>query len=246
MSLNTLDELFQSGAPGFFTRETPIGSSISGPIVSATSIQSTDYATKKPETWDDGRPKMLLAVTVASSMRTTPDDNGHRTIYIKTWGEQSKAVKLAFQNAYGPTALASQALATGNIFSAAYTGEMQGDFGSPTKLYSYQIQPANTGLDQGFAQPAPIHQAPQAPAQFGQQQGPPPVWAQPAPAVQAIPQAPAPIQAPLPVATPAPAAAPVADPAGTARQLIALGIPDDQITAATGLDPAVITALRAQ
>lgn len=268
MSLNALDDLFQSGAPGFFNRDTPVGSSVSGPIVSATSIQSTDYATKKAETWDDGRPKMLLAVTVASNLRTTPDDNGHRTIYIKTWGEQSKAVKLAFQNAYGPTALASQALATGNIFTATYTGEMQGDFGSPTKLYTYQIQPANPGVDAGFqpsAQQPPVQAPPVSP--WGQQ-GPPPAWATQAPAApapaplpavpaqtppvqaypqpvaQPLPQAPAPVQA---VPSPAVAAspAPVADPAGTARQLIALGIPDEQITAATGLDPAVIAQLRA-
>lgn len=263
MSINDIDALFASGAPGFFNSETPVGASVSGPIISATPIQSTDFATKKPETWDDGRAKMLLAITIASNLRTTPDDNGHRTIYIKTWGEQSKAFKQAVQTACGPTASASQALAAGNIFTAAFTGTQPSDFGSPTKIFAYQIQPVNTAMDQAFAQPAAQqYQAPQSVDQRIAQQGQPPAWAtqgQP-PLQQAAPQAitqqypqpvqaPAPVQAlpqaPAPIAQPAPVAAPAEDPAGKARQLAALGIPNDQIAAATGLDPAVIAQVLA-
>ncbi|MFD2839353.1 hypothetical protein ACFSYH_02045 [Populibacterium corticicola] len=237
-AFNDIDALFASGAPSFFTKETPVGGSISGPIVSASPIQATDFATKQLETWDDGRPKMLLAVTVASNLHTTPDDNGHRTIYIKTWGEQAKAFKMAVQNACGPTASASQALAVGNLFAAQYTGEIPSQKGSPTKLYAYQIQPVNAGIDQSFGGQQQYTQPPvqQQPQQFGQNQGPAPSWATgqpqqptpPAPSApqqgypqqpgqfQQVPAAPAPIQqAPLPQA-PQPAQpvqqAPVAQP----------------------------------
>ncbi len=193
---NDIDALFSSGAPSFFTRDTPVGSQISGPIISASPIQATDFVTKQLETWDDGRPKMLLAVTIASNLQTTPDDNGHRTIYIKTWGEQSKAFKQAVQNACGPTATASQALAQGNIFTAAYTGEIPSQQGSPTKVYAYQIQPVNAGLDQSFGGQQQYTQSPvqQQPQQFGQNQGPAPTWATGQPQQPTPPAPPAPQQ----------------------------------------------------
>lgn len=59
--------------------------------------------------------------------------------------------------------------------------------------------------------------------------------------------APAPQQAPQAAPTPAPqpAAAAPADPAAQVRQLIALGLADDKIAAATGLDESVIATFRA-
>lgn len=67
---------------------------------------------------------------------------------------------------------------------------------------------------------------------------------QPTMAAAAPPAAqPAPTSAQAP--TPAPAAAPAANPAAQAQQLIAVGLGDEQIAAATGLDPAVVAAIRA-
>lgn len=257
MSITNIDDLFASGAPGFFNKDTPVGASITGTVVTLTAIQSSDYATKAPETWDDGRPKMLLALTIESNIRATQDDNGHRTIYIKTWGSQADAFKRAVQAAGGPTATVSQIVTPGARFTATYSGTEPSKFGSDTKLYTYQVQPGAAAVDNAFAQqPEPVQQPTQTPG-FGQ--GQPPAWATQPPAQQAPQaayQAPAPVQQPItqtpqPVATPAQQApvAPAAEPtdqAAQARQLIALGLDDEQIAGHTGLDPAVVTMLRNQ
>lgn len=261
MSITDIDSLFSSGAPGFFNAETPIGASISGTVVSISPLQATDFATKALETWDDGRPKMLLALTVASNLRNSPDDNGHRTIYIKTWGNQAQEFKRAVQAVGGPTATVSQVVRPGAGFTATYAGQEPSKFGSPTKLYTYQVHPGAAAVDAALpAAPAPTPDpwanahpqpawsmppvaAPVAPAQ--------PVYQQPtaqqyqapqAPVAQQIPQQPQPVAAPE---LAQPTAPPQQDPATIARQLIAVGQDDATIAAHTGLDPAVITALRA-
>lgn len=260
MSITDIDSLFSSGAPGFFNRDTPVGASISGTVVSISPLQATDFATKALETWDDGRPKMLLALTVASNLRNSPDDNGHRTIYIKTWGNQAAEFKRAVQAVGGPTATVSAVVQPGAGFTATYTGEEPSKFGSPTKLYTYQVHPGAAAVDAALPAQAPqqppidpwANAAPQQPAwslppvqapAAPVQQVAPQYQAPQAPVAQQIPQQPQPIQqAPQPVAAapiqaPAQPAAPQQDPTAIARQLIAVGQDDATIAAHTGLDP---------
>lgn len=222
-----IDDLLSGGARGFFRAETPVGASVSGTIVSVDAIQSTDFATKKPETWDDGRPKMLIAVTVQTALREGEDDTGQRGIYIKSWGTQAQALKEAIQAAGGPGAKASTVLVPGATFTATFTGTQPSDFGSPTKLYTYQVVPAAAAaLDQVGGQPVQQPAAPSAPA--------------PAPVSAPIPQ-PAPAPAAAPVAAPAAAAGPT--PAEQAKQLAALGMTAEQIAPELGLDPRVVQML---
>lgn len=270
MSITDIDSLFSSGAPGFFNRDIPVGASISGTVVSISPLQATDFATKALETWDDGRPKMLLALTVASNLRNSPDDNGHRTIYIKTWGNQAAEFKRAVQAVGGPTATVSAVVQPGAGFTATYTGEEPSKFGSPTKLYTYQVAPGAGAVDAAMPAQAPQQQYQQPPADPWANAAPAqPAWSMPpaqpvapvqqmpqyqapqAPVAQQIPQQPQPIQqapqpvAPAPIQAPTQPAPPAQDSAAIARQLIAVGQDDATIAAHTGLDPAVITALRA-
>lgn len=223
---SSLDDALGGGAKGFFRSETPVGASVTGTITQVTVIQSTDFATKKPETWDDGRPKELAAVTVQTALREGEDDTGQRAVYIKLWGVQAQALKDAIQAAGGPGAKASSVLVPGATFTATFTGTQPSDFGSPTKLYTYQIVPAATAaLDQVGGQPVQQPAAPSAPA-------------------AAPVSAPAPQPAPAPAAPAAPAT-PVAGPtpAEQAKQLAALGMTAEQIAPQLGLDPGVVQML---
>lgn len=244
---NPIDGLLSGGAVGFFNADTPVGAAIAGTIADVRAIQSTDFATKKPETWDDGRPKMLIAITIQTQLRTTAEDNGQRGIYVKSWGVQAAALKQAIQVAGGPAATASQVLVPGATFEAAYTGTQPSDFGSPTKLYAYRITPATTvaldGLTGGIQQ-APGVTAPSAWAGVGGQPTAPatPPLSTPAPAPVSAP----PPAAPTPVTQPATASPTVATgptPAETARQLHALGLDAGAIAAQLGLDPGVVAML---
>lgn len=230
MSLDSIDEaLAGGGAKSAFTRETPIGTEVTGTIIDASVQQIKDYVTSKPKFWDDGRPQEQIAIRLKTNLRdpSNQDDEGVRGVYIKTWGVWKEALLEAVKGA-GFTKV-SQALTPGNQFTAKFSGTQPSAQGSDTKLYQYTVQPAQAsalddlGADKGTGEiPAqqPVAQAP----------------------VSAPPAAPHP---PAPAAAPAPAPA-AADPIATARQLMALGIDDNTIAANTGLDPVVIAALRNQ
>lgn len=222
MSNSDIDALLSSaGATSFFRKETPIGASITGTVLEVTGRQSTDYVSGDPEFWDDGKPKMLIAITLQTALRDHVEDDGRRGVYVKTWGVQATALKDAVKAAGGATAGA--VLRPGATFTGTYTGETPSKAGSPTKLYSYQIvPPALAAIDQVGGQPT----APAAP----------PVSA---PAAQ-------PVSAPAPT-TPAPApaapAAPAVNPAQQAKSLAALGLTAEQIAPQLGLDPTVVAML---
>lgn len=224
MTENTLDDVLSGGgARSAFTKESPLGTTVSGTIVDATTSQINDYMTGKPKSWDDGRPQMQIVVRIKTDLNEpredgSPDD-GVRGVYIKTWGVWKEALVDAIRG-IGKVKV-SEALVPGNTFSATFSGTKPSSQGSDTKLYSYAIKEAQGNLDDAMG------------ADKGTGEMPP----QAAPAVT-----------PAPVAAPAaaPAPAPASDPIATARQLIALGIDDNTIATNTGLDPTVLAAIRNQ
>lgn len=229
MSLDQIDKaLAGAGAKSAMNKDTPVGTTVTGTVVEAALQQVRDYMTGEPKHWDDGNPQQQVVVKIQTSMREDAEDDGIRGVYIKTWGAQRDAFHEAVRNA-GCTK-ASEALQPGGEFSITFTGTRPSKAGSDEKVYSYAIKPAPAaGLDAALNTPAPTAAQPAA---FT----PPP--AAPAQA------APAPAQQPAPAAA-APAPAGGQDPAALAKQLITLGLPDEQIAATTGLDAAVITAIRA-
>ena len=140
-----------------------IGETLGGIIVATEVRQMTDFATGKPDSWDDGKPKNQIVVTVKTGGKTDDGDDEHGNVYIKTWGDQ----KFALVNAIKATGLsdANAALAPGNDFRVTYRGEKPNENPrfNAVKLYEYTITPrANLGgaLDDT---PAPTQAAP-APA----------------------------------------------------------------------------------
>lgn len=222
MSNNLDDVLGGAGGTTAFNRETPMGTKFTGTIVDATVQQIKDIRDGKPKTWDDGRPQEQIVVRIQTDLRNDEDDDGIRALYIKTWGVWKSALLEAVQA--GGFAKLSEALAPGNVFSDEYYADKPAPSAglSPTKLHRYTLAKGSpVTLDAAMGEPVNTNTGELSPV---------------APVAQAAP-APA----------PAPAAAPAApDPVATAKQLIALNIPDNVIAAQTGLADVVIAALRGQ
>lgn len=217
MSLNNLDEVLSGGGGATaFTKDTPIGTTFSGTIVDAMVRQIKDIKDDKPKFWDDGRPQEQIVVRVQTDHRNDADDDGIRALYIKTWGVWKAALLEAVQA--GGFGKVSDALAPGNFFSDTYTGDKPAERKgmSPTKLHKYEIRKGSpVALDSAIGGTVNTGTGEITPA---------PVTA-PAPAQPAVP------------ATP--------DPADLAMQLLVLGLPDNVISAQTGLSDVAVAAMRA-
>jgi hypothetical protein len=227
MSLDSLDEVLSGGgAKSAFTKDSPLGTTVTGTIIDASTNQIHDYMTGKPKTWDDGRPQMQIVVRVQTDQRVDADDDGVRGVYIKTWGPWKEALMAAIK-AIGKSK-PSEALVPGYGFTASFSGTKPSSQGSDTKLYTYRIEPrAQAAVDQAFGA-APVTAAP-APV---------------APVAPAVPAQAAPVTPMAPAVTPAPAGDP-SELAAKARQMISFGLPDAVIAQNTGLGMDIIAAVRA-
>lgn len=160
MNLSTLDDILSGG--GATAKFEAPGETYTGEVVDIAVRQVNDYDSGKPAFWDDGNPQEQIVVTIATADSTGPDDDGHRNVYIKGWGEQLKAFRQAAKNL-------GRNPRKGDVFTATYIGEGEKKnprFNAP-KLFQYEVQAGSTGLSNLTEQPAQQAQAPaaqQAPA----------------------------------------------------------------------------------
>lgn len=239
---DAMDKALRGGAKSAFTKSTPPGTTVGGPITDVQYRQVTDYSTGQPEFFPSGDPKMQFVVSVQTGAREDADDDGVRSIYINAWGNKRKALLDAFRAAGFERA--SEGFAEGNVFTATYVEERampQGSFRE--KIYRYEIRrAAHTGIDQALGpqpqaqqytprppvgQPNPWDTRPQAQAQQ---------YAQPS-----APARPSPVQAQQDAAPQQ-----AANPADAVKNLIRSGRTDTQIATETGLDASVVAIVRAQ
>jgi len=160
-----------------------VGDSVSGKVLQLAEVQQTDMETGKPAFWEDGRPKMMYRVTLATALRdpADPADNGERSVYLrgskKSESRSSLAAVLdAVRQATGGTSLQPNGTLT-----LTYTGDGEPSrrgYNAP-KQYAAQYQAPAMELGGG----APVQQQPAY-------QAPPVQQAAPAPAVPATPTGP--------------------------------------------------------
>jgi hypothetical protein len=131
-----LDRLLQqTGGKSFFTRDSRVGDSVTGPIVDIAVRQATDYTTKEVMYWPDGNPKEQIIVVVRAEGITPEDedDDLQRAIYIKGWGVQRSAF-IEAAKAHKPE--------PGDRFTATFVAEKPNPKGGfPAKVYEYRITP---------------------------------------------------------------------------------------------------------
>ena len=222
-TMNDVDALFQGGGSPTLTKDMTPGEVREGIVISTPlAQQATKFQSSELDFFTNGDPKMQIKFDVSTDLQTDPEDTGDRTVYIKTWGNQSRAFEDAVRAA-GHTKV-SEAITPGTVVRVTFKGKQTVKTRNGTSFeengYEYEIVPATQ------AAPAP------AAAPAGQQ----------APAAQApAAAASAPAQATAPAAAPAPAA-----PSNPA-EMITAGWTDDQITQAVpGLTAEVVAWLRTQ
>lgn len=212
------------------------GAGVQGTILDMKMVQSTDYKTQKPETWDNGDPKMQYRVTLQTQLKDDPSDDGKRDIYLdgrrKVYNHGGKSKLCAVLDAVRD-ATGSVNLEYGATLALQWVSGM-GVEGDPRCFQAWYTRPSMP-LQQPaeHKQPAPL--PPQDPAAF-QSPGQPPAWAQ-----QQQTPAPPPVQQQFqpPAQAQAPAQQPGAMPmAGVAGQ----GITAEQVAGlkALNVDPATV------
>ncbi|HEU4544477.1 MAG TPA: hypothetical protein VFR23_25325 [Jiangellaceae bacterium] len=229
MSTNPND--FLLGGGGKSAAFDTIGDSISGTITAEPEVrQQTDIQSGKPQTWDNGDPKYQLVVTLQTTLRTDDEDDGVRNLYIKGSkkpGTRSlhDAVATAVRNA------GADGLAKGGVLTVRFVGEepSQTRGFNPRKLYEASYVSPSPGAASGeYLGTAGQRSLEQAVDRVGQAAR---VIDNMGQAVQ---------QAAQNVATSDEQAKNIE----TAKTLIGVGQTDDVIHQVTGLDHAVIAALR--
>lgn len=128
---NSVDALLSGG--GTTAKFPTIGTTIKGTVVSATSQQQTDFATREPKFWTDGKPMMELVITLETAERDPDDanDDGNRRLYVK--GKMLEALRAA---------LAGRKLEAGGTLAVKYTGDGEAKAGmNPPKVYKAEYQP---------------------------------------------------------------------------------------------------------
>ncbi|MDL5351126.1 hypothetical protein [Microbacterium sp. zg-YB36] len=129
----------------------PFGTSVTGEILDIQVRQTRNVTTNEPEEWPDGNPKQQAIITLQTKLREDAEDDGQRTVYIKLWGLQKKALIEASREAGGGPVVRDS-------FTATFTGlgkKTNPAFSAP-KLYKYEIKKASP-LD-AVVSPAPAEQ----------------------------------------------------------------------------------------
>jgi hypothetical protein len=143
------------------------GDTIKGTIVDAQVRQQTDISTGEMLTWDDGKPKNQLVITLQTDLREPagqgedPDD-GRRRLYVKgSTKSESKSMTVAVRDAL--RAAKAQRLEVGATLAVRYTGDGVATTRgfTPPKQYAAKYEPPAAGVDD-FLGTAPA--APAAPA----------------------------------------------------------------------------------
>lgn len=139
VKLDSLDSLMNGGgAKAFFNANSQPGATVTGEVVSTEVTQVTDFQSKQPAFWPSGQPKQQIHIVLQTSLPPEDeDDDGRRSLWIKGWGVQVKALRDACHKA------GVKSPSKGDIMTAKFAGLGQrGNAPQAPKLYEYAIQPA--------------------------------------------------------------------------------------------------------
>lgn len=129
-----VNDFFMSGGGKSF-KFTNHGDTAKGQIVSAETLQQTDFKTREPKFWKDGSPMLHVRIVLATDQRDPDkaDDDGHRAIYAK--GAMQYAIRDAI------IAAGCKTLEVGGTLAVKYTGDgvAEGNLNAP-KLFSAQYK----------------------------------------------------------------------------------------------------------
>lgn len=140
-----------------------VGVSITGTVAAAEVMQKRNFDSGEPEFWSDGKPVQQIRITLDTDLRdpSDPEDDGQRSIYVKGWGDQLRALRSAIK------AAGADDIEPGGKFTATYVrdGDLPaGKRGFPPKVYEYTYaKPSTTAGLIGDPTPTPQAQPAQQP-----------------------------------------------------------------------------------
>jgi hypothetical protein len=170
MNSDANDLLMGSGIPAatFDTR----GDVVKGTIARITATQQTDFTTRAPLFYEDGKPRMQIVITLRTDLRDpeTAHDDGQRKLYVK--GQLQQAVRAAV------LAAGAEGLEDGGTLAVQWADEKPPEKrgNNPQKIYVAQYRPpqrggdllgTNGGAQQVAYQPSPPQQTYQPPQPAG-------------------------------------------------------------------------------
>jgi hypothetical protein len=121
-------------APGYFTKDSEIGDSITGTILGAAFRDRRD-SKGKIQNWDDDTPQENLVITIETALSQFEGDDGKRSVYVKWWGDQRRDIAKAVSAAGATTPTAGDSLTVTYVGNGAQPKEKAL---SPEKLYEYE------------------------------------------------------------------------------------------------------------
>jgi hypothetical protein len=154
---NEAEDFFAGGARSFQFEN--IGDMVSGQILEMVKRQQTSLTDGTKLFWDDGTPRMLLVITLATQDRNSDDDNGERTIYVRGGRYEvakgsGSSMKDAIADALRHEGLRAPRI--GDQLAVTYTGEGKGKRGyAPPKLYTAGYEKSAPRAAADFFDPDP-------------------------------------------------------------------------------------------
>jgi hypothetical protein len=148
MSNDVNSFLFEGGAKSFQFNK--IGDICRGVIESVELRQQTSLDDNKPLVWDDGRPRMMLVVTLQTTDRDGDDDTGMRSIYAKGGRfEVAEGEGTSMRDAIAQAVkdVGASSIDPGDELAVGYTGNGKPKRGqSAPKLYSASFRKATASV----------------------------------------------------------------------------------------------------
>lgn len=121
------------------------GDSVTGTIIAINETQQTDVASGKPAVWQDGKPKMMLVVELATPEGTkNRSDDGTNTVYVRGAKKPESQSSLAAVIGAVKTATGGSAIAKGATLTLTYVGDgakTNPAFSAPKKYMSTYVAP---------------------------------------------------------------------------------------------------------
>lgn len=112
------------------------GTKVEGVIAREPQMQQQRDIDGKPESWDNGDPKMQLKVVLATDQRDDADDNGERALYVKT------GLRTAVADAMREANISQ--LAVGDRLAVEYVGDGEAKRGrTAPKQYRVTVTPGS-------------------------------------------------------------------------------------------------------
>ena len=131
---SAISQLLSSNAPAFKFVEA--GDTVTGVIVSAQVAQCREFAfPHKAMFYEDGRPREQVVIALETDLTDDADDDGMRTVYVKGWGRQIKALRAAVRGL-------KRMPESGDTFTQSYLGlseEKPAKGMDPEKLYTFAV-----------------------------------------------------------------------------------------------------------